>query len=74
VLAAIAEQGDSFFRFALAQSQEHDAYFRNRPLDAEAQARLAAEAAASLADQAAIEAADDVDFDTFVDRYLSQQA
>ena len=26
VLAAIAEQGDSFFRFALAQSQEHDAY------------------------------------------------
>ena len=34
----------------------------------------AAEAAASLADQAAIEAADDVDFDTFVDRYLSQQA
>lgn len=74
VLAAIAEQGDSFFRFALAQSQEHDAYFRNHPLDAEAQARLAAEAAASLADQAAIEAADDVDFDTFVDRYLSQQA
>ena len=41
---------------------------------AEAQARLAAEAAASLADQAAIEAADDVGFDTFVDRYLSQQA
>ncbi|MEL0169532.1 MAG: glutamate--cysteine ligase [Pseudomonadaceae bacterium] len=74
VLAAIAEQGDSFFRFALAQSEQHNQYFRARPLDSDAQTRMAAEAAASLADQAAIEAADDVDFDTFVDRYLSQQA
>lgn len=74
VLAAIVEQGDSFFRFALAQSEEHSAYFRARPLDSDTQMRMAAEAAASLADQAAIEAADDIDFDTFVDRYLSQQA
>ena len=74
MLAAIAEHGDSFFRFALAQSEEHSQNFRARPLDSDAQERMAAEAAASLTEQAAIEAADDVDFDTFVDRYLSQQA
>tara|TARA_R110000751_G_scaffold137179_2_gene240541 strand:+ start:4895 stop:6472 length:1578 start_codon:yes stop_codon:yes gene_type:complete len=72
VLAAIAEQGDSFFRFALAQSEEHNRYFRARPLDAQAQTQCEAAAAQSLAEQQAIEAADTLDFDSYVARYLTQ--
>lgn len=73
VLAAIAEQGDSFFRFALAQSEEHNHYFRARPLDAQTQAQCEEAAAQSLAEQQAIESADTLDFDSYVDRYLSQR-
>ena len=73
VLAAIKEQGDSFFRFALAQSEEHNRYFRARPLDAQVQAECEAAAEKSLAEQEAIEAADTLDFDSYVDQYLSQR-
>lgn len=73
VLAAIAEQGDSFFRFALVQSEEHNRYFRARPLEAEAQARYEVTAAESLAEQEAIEAADTLDFDSYVELFLSQR-
>jgi glutamate--cysteine ligase len=73
VLAAIREQGDSFFRFALAQSEEHNRYFRARPLAPDVQARCEATAAESLAEQKTIEASDSIDFDTYVDRYLSQR-
>ncbi|MEH6565836.1 MAG: glutamate--cysteine ligase [Halopseudomonas sp.] len=71
VLAAIAEQGDSFFRFALAQSEEHNRYFRNRPLSAEVQAQSEGIAAQSLAEQQALEASDTLDFDSYLERYLS---
>ncbi len=73
VLAAIEQHGNSFFRFALAQSQAHQAYFLERPLEPEQQRAFQAQADSSLAEQAALEAADDVDFDTFVARYLAQQ-
>jgi glutamate--cysteine ligase len=72
VLDAIAGHGNSFFRFALAQSQAHQAHFAALPLDQAALAAYQAEAAKSLTDQAAIEAADAMDFDSFVASYLGQ--
>ena len=74
VLAAIAEHDNSFFRFALAQSEAHNRYFRERPLDPEAQAAMADEAASSLAEQAALEEADTISFDRFVADYMAQSA
>ena len=73
VLAEIEQHGNSFFRFALAQSEAHRKHFVERPLDADSLFAFRTQADASLAEQAAIEAADEVDFDTFVERYLSQQ-
>nr|WP_231701751.1 glutamate--cysteine ligase [Halopseudomonas salegens] len=72
VLAGIKAHGDSFFRFALAQSAAHQAHFSARPLPAEQQAAMQAEARESLVEQQAIEAADDVDFDSFVAAYMAQ--
>ena len=72
VLEAIAAHDNSFFRFALAQSQAHQAHFAAMPLDQETLAAYQAEAAKSLSDQAAIEAADEMDFDSFVSSYLGQ--
>jgi len=72
VLEAIAEHGNSFFRFALGQSEAHREHFLARPLSAAQSQELAAVATQSLADQAAVEAADQVDFDTYVAQYLSQ--
>ncbi|MFN3579415.1 MAG: glutamate--cysteine ligase [Pseudomonas sp.] len=72
VLAAMEQQGNSFFRFALAQSLAHAEHFLSRPLDAAQAAEYQALAAASLADQQAMEAADSQSFDAFVDSYLGQ--
>lgn len=72
VLAAIAEQGDSFFQFALAQSEKHREHFLSRPLNSDQQQSFVAMAAQSVADQAAIEAADKIDFDAYVAWYQSQ--
>lgn len=73
VLAGIAEHGDSFFRFALAQSEAHQAYFADRPLPADQQAAMQAAAEASLAEQAEIEASDTLDFDAYVAAYMAQE-
>ncbi|QJD60054.1 glutamate--cysteine ligase [Pseudomonas sp. gcc21] len=72
VLAEIQRHGNSFFRFALAQSEAHREYFMARPLDTESMDAFRRQAEVSLTEQTAIEAADDVDFDTFVSSYLSQ--
>ncbi len=72
VLTAIERHGNSFFRFALAQSVAHRNYFLARPLDSDSLRDFRMQADTSLAEQAAVEAADQVDFDTFVRDYLSQ--
>ena len=72
VLTEIERHGNSFFRFALAQSEAHREYFMARPLDTDSMDEFHRQAKASLAEQAAIEAADEVDFDSFVGSYLSQ--
>ena len=72
VLEAIAAQGNSFFRFALSQSEAHRRHFLDRPLSAEQTALFHSQAAASLAAQADQEAADDMPFADFVRRFLEQ--
>lgn len=72
VLTAMGEHGDSFFHFALAQSQKHGEHFLNRPLTAEQQQAFAEMASQSIADQKALEAADEIDFDAYVAWYMSQ--
>ena len=72
VLAAIGEHGDSFFRFALGQSEAHREHFHSRPLDAAEQQAFAEMARQSVVDQQALEAADTIDFDTYLARYLAQ--
>lgn len=73
VLSAIEQHGNSFFRFALAQSEAHRNAFISNPLDSDSLSAFQTQAQTSLADQAALEAADDLDFDSFVERYLGQQ-
>lgn len=74
VLVALAEHDNSFFHFALAQSQAHARELLSRPLDADTRRACQAQVDGSLAEQAAIEAADQIDFDRFVASYLSQRA
>lgn len=72
VLGAVERYGNSFFRFALAQSEAHRRYFLSRPLDSASLSQFRAQANISLAAQAELEAADTQDFDSFVAAYLSQ--
>src|SRR5690606_35896051 len=72
VLEEIRQHGDSFFAFALAQSQAHNQHFRARPLDESDQRAFAELARQSLVDQEALERGDSIDFDTYVERYLAQ--
>lgn len=70
MLEIMSAQGIPFFRFAMNQSIAHKGYFDEHPLLPEQLAAYEAEARASLDEQARLEAADDVDFDTFLGRYL----
>jgi glutamate--cysteine ligase len=63
VLAALRANGKSFGAFALAQSEQHAAYFRSHPPSAEEAAYFDNLAAVSLAEQAEMEAAPQIDFD-----------
>ncbi len=72
MLAEMRERGEGFFDFAQRVSAAHGERLRARPLSPEREAELAALVAGSIRRQAEIEAADDVDFDTFLARYFSQ--
>ncbi|KAF1029173.1 MAG: Glutamate--cysteine ligase [Burkholderia plantarii] len=69
VLREMRERGQSFIEFASAQSEAHAAYFRARPLDAQALQQAQAEAHASLEAQRELESKDAGSFDAFVAAY-----
>nr|WP_315258567.1 glutamate--cysteine ligase [uncultured Duganella sp.] len=69
VLEALKAHGNSFNAFALAQSEQHAAYFRSHPPSADEAAWFDQLAATSLAEQAAMEAAPQGDFDDYVEAY-----
>ena len=69
VLAAMAENRESFARFSLRQSQAHAEFFRSEPLPVEEQAKFEERARSSLAEQAELEQNEVGDFDVFVGAY-----
>jgi glutamate--cysteine ligase len=70
VLRTMRERGQSFLEFGLAQSEAHAAYFRARPLDANAVKEAAGLATRSIEEQARLECSDAPDsFDEFVAAY-----
>ncbi len=71
MLAEMRERGESFFGLAQRLSQTHRRALLSQPLAPERQAMLEELSRSSLLRQARIEAEDDLDFDTFLDRYLA---
>ena len=71
MLAEMRERGESFFGLAQRLSQAHRRALLSQPLAPERQAMLEELSRSSLLRQARIEAEDDLDFDTFLDRYLA---
>jgi glutamate--cysteine ligase len=71
MLEIMADQGIPFFRFALNQSFAHKGYFNEHQLLPHQLEEYEALARVSLEAQARMEADDDVDFDTFLTRYLA---
>lgn len=72
VLRTMRERGQSFLAFGLAQSEAHAAYFKARPLDAQALVAAQAQAEQSLAEQVELERRDaPASFDDFVNDYRS---
>ena len=72
VLHAMARNhGNSYIRFALAESMLHAGSMRGLPLAPATRERFDRLAAESLAEQRRLEAADTVDFETFRRQYLS---
>src|SRR5450830_913383 len=69
VLEALKAHNNSFNAFALAQSEQHAAYFRSHPPTAEEAAYFDGLAAVSLAEQAEMEAAPQSSFDDYVSVY-----
>ncbi|MDB5797256.1 MAG: gshA2 [Paucimonas sp.] len=69
VLEGIAGHGNSFYRYALAQSAAHAENFLSRPLDPALRQQMMQEAALSIAQQKQIESQDQGSFDDFVEAY-----
>jgi glutamate--cysteine ligase len=71
VLAALKESGLDHTDWLLEKSKEHRAYFAQKPLDIERQTQFDEAKDLSLIKQQEIEDSDTVDFDTFLQQYLS---
>jgi glutamate--cysteine ligase len=72
LLAEMNQNGESFFRLAQRMSQVHKEYFLDLyPPNAQRLGEFASAAADSLEAQAQIERADNIDFDTYLARYLA---
>ena len=75
MLREMSERYDnSYSRFALAKSLEHQRALVSEPLPAEAEALFARLAEKSVRVQREIEAADEIPFETFRQRYLSHES
>jgi glutamate--cysteine ligase len=69
VLRALAEHGNSFAAFGLAQSERHAAYFRAHPPTPDEEAYFTRLAEQSLAEQAELERTQTGSFDDYVKAY-----
>ena len=71
-LRMMEEHDGSFFEFAMAQSIEHEKFFRRHPLTPTDMVGFDAIAAESIARQKDIEASDEIGFDEFLGNYFAQ--
>lgn len=69
-LAEMSANKESFYRYAMRKSKEHQQTILATPLDAETLKTMKAAAAESLQKQAEIEAADDLSFEEYLTRYF----
>ena len=73
ILRDIADHGNSYFKFAMAQAEKHQQWFKERPLSAQRAEYYAEVAAHSNNTREAIEAADTTDFESFLKHYYDSQ-
>ena len=71
-LRMMEEHDGSFFEFAMAQSIEHEKFFRRYPLTPADMVGLDTIAAESIAQQKDIEGSDEISFDEFLANYFAQ--
>ena len=71
-LRMMEEHDGSFFEFAMAQSIEHEKFFRRYPLTPADMVGLDTIAAESIAQQKDIEGSDEISFDQFLANYFAQ--
>lgn len=72
VMAALAQHGNSFVDFSLAQSRQHATWFRARPFSPADVAEQTLMAQASLDEQARMEREQTGSFDQFIDAYRAR--
>ncbi|MES2069411.1 MAG: glutamate--cysteine ligase [Pseudomonadota bacterium] len=73
VMRALREQGNSFLRFGLHQSEQHARHFKANPPNAEENAYFNQLASNSLSEQQAIERDDKGSFDDFIAAYKASK-
>jgi len=66
ILSLMREKNQSFYKFAMAQSEEHQNFFNSSQVDSKNLALLEAASSVSFARQKEIEDSDTIDFDTFL--------
>ena len=66
ILLAMKKDNISFYKFAMAQSEEHQRYFTGHPVDNENRILLESASSNSVARQKEIEDNDSIDFDSFL--------
>ena len=73
VLSDIMRRDGSYYQFAKRKSEEHREYFLDRRLAPDTHKKIELVAKKSLEEQQRIEAMDNMDFDTFLEKYFSNQ-
>lgn len=74
ILEDMANSGNSYFNLAMTQSRAHKHQLSQEPLSPERQQYFEESAQASHVKQREIEAADTLDFESFLERYYSQDS
>lgn len=69
LLKLMQDQEQSFYKTAMALSQEHQDYFNKRAVDSKYQAKLKAASSVSRVRQEEIEAGDKINFDQFLEEW-----
>jgi glutamate--cysteine ligase len=73
ILSSMQENDQSFYKFAMAQSEKHKSFFTGSAVDSKNLALFEAASSVSIARQKEIEDSDTMDFDTFLAKWNDYQ-